>query len=106
MAWYHRLLNMTRRDRLAHDIEREMEFHLAERVDELMAAGMSEERAKREARLRFGNLTLQRERTYGQDIVLWLESVLGDLKYAFRALGRSPGFAFVAFTGLLYYHLL
>lgn len=58
MAWYHRLLNMTRRDQVARDIEREMAFHLAERVDELMADGMNEAEAMRQARLRFGTLAI------------------------------------------------
>ena len=33
----------------------EMAFHLAERIDDLMAQGMSREEARHEARRRFGN---------------------------------------------------
>ena len=51
MAWYHRLRNTMRSERLSGELNRELEFHLAERVDELVASGMTEEEATREARL-------------------------------------------------------
>ena len=50
MGWYRQFINMLRPDRLSGDIRREMEFHMAERTDELIASGMSETDARREAR--------------------------------------------------------
>ena len=41
MSFFRRLFNQVRSDRLSDDIERELEFHIAERADELMAGGMS-----------------------------------------------------------------
>ena len=100
MAWYLRLLNLSRSKPTPTEIEREVSFHLAERADELMAQGMSKHDAMREARRRFGEPPRQRERTKRFDVLLWLESVLVDLRYAVRSLLRSPGFAVVAILSL------
>ena len=75
-------------------------FHMAERADELMAAGMSAADARREARRRFGNPTLQKERTRDADLLTWLESLGADMRYALRALRASPGFALVTILSL------
>ncbi len=100
MAWYRRLRNMFRSEGLSSELNREVEFHLAERIDELVASGMSEEEARREARLRFGNPTLQQERTRERDILPWLESFWADVRYALRSMRSSPGFALVAILSL------
>jgi putative ABC transport system permease protein len=100
MGWYHRLRNTTRSERLSSELDRELEFHLAERVDELVAGGMSEAEARREARLRFGNPVQQKERTRERDVLPWLESLAGDLRYATRSLRANPGFALVAILSL------
>ena len=34
MAWYKRLVNLMRSERLSRDLEREVAFHLSERADE------------------------------------------------------------------------
>ena len=60
MAWYHRLRNLMRGDALSRDLDRELEFHIAERAEELVGQGMSEREALREARRRFGHVQ-QRE---------------------------------------------
>ncbi|HEU0076045.1 MAG TPA: ABC transporter permease, partial [Longimicrobiaceae bacterium] len=100
MAWYHRLLNTARPDRLSRELDRELEFHLAERADELMAGGMSEAEARRQARLRFGGPGVQKERTRDRDVLPWLESLAADLRYALRSLRANPGFAGVAVLSL------
>ncbi len=100
MAWHNRLVNLLRSGRLSRDIDREMEFHIAERVDELVRGGMTPEAASREARRRFGNRTVQKERTRDADVVVWLESAAADVRYALRALRSSPGFTLVVILSL------
>jgi putative ABC transport system permease protein len=100
MGWYRRFVNVLRSNRLSTDIDREMAFHMAERTDDLMARGMSEPEARREARRRFGNPSMQKERTRDADVMTWLESVGADVRYAIRALRASPGFALVTIVSL------
>ena len=100
MAWYHRLFNVARSERVSRDIEREMEFHIAEKADALRAEGLSDEHALREARRRFGNRGIQAERTRDADILGWLDSFRADARYAMRALGRTPVFTVVAVASL------
>jgi len=100
MAWYHRVWNVLTPGRVSRDIEREMEFHLAARRDELIACGMDPQTATREAARRFGNPLLQKERTRDADIVVWLESLLADVRFALRGLRRNPGFTTVAMLSL------
>jgi len=100
VAWYNRLLNLVRAGRLSRDIDREMAFHIAERTDELVRGGMDPEAAAREARRRFGNRTIQKERAHDTDVIVWLESAAADVRYALRALRASPGFALVTILSL------
>jgi predicted permease len=100
MSILRRFANLFRSDRLSDDIDRELSFHLRERVEELMEGGMSERAAVALARRQFGNPTFQREETRGSDVLGWLDSVMGDVRYAVRALRRSPVFATVAIASL------
>ncbi len=100
MSWSRRLLNLFRGERLAHDIDREMAFHLFEKTDELEARGMSRAEAEREARRRFGHRGTVRERTREMDVLSWLESLAADVRYALRALKTNPGFTTVAVLSL------
>ena len=100
MAWYRRFTNLLRSDRHSRDLDREMGFHLAERVDELVASGMPEAEARREARRRFGNRGVMKERTRDIDVLAWLDTLFADLRQAARALRANPGFALVAVLSL------
>ncbi|MGH9762550.1 MAG: ABC transporter permease, partial [Blastocatellia bacterium] len=100
MAWYQRLINIGRQDRLSRDIERELAFHIAERADDLVASGIPEREALRLARRQFGNYTLQTERTRDMDIMTWLDSFFSDIRYAFRTMRESPALTGVAILSL------
>jgi putative ABC transport system permease protein len=100
MAWYRRLTNLFRSQRHSRDLDREMGFHLAERADELIASGMPEAEARREAGRRFGNRGAMKERTRDADVLAWLDALLADLRQAVRALRSNRGFAFVAVLSL------
>jgi putative ABC transport system permease protein len=92
MAWYHRLRNVFAGNRIQREIDRELSFHVSERADELRAAGMSGDEALRSARQRFGNVTVQTERTRDMDIANRLESILRNFRHAVRALAKTPAF--------------
>ena len=96
MGWYRRLRNLTRQDKLHRDIDRELSFHIYERIDEWISAGMTLQEAKQKAMRQFGNLGVHQERTRDMDIQVSLEALGKDLRYAFRGLRRSPGFALMA----------
>src|SRR6476661_6242439 len=100
MSWLARVRNVFRSNSLSRDIDREMSFHLAERVDELTASGMRPEDAQREARRRFGNYGLLKERTRERDLAAWLDALAGDVRYALRGFRSTPGFVLVAILSL------
>ena len=73
---------------------------MAERTDELVAAGMTEKEARREALRRFGNYTSQKEKTRDMNIAGAIEALVANLKYGLRQLRLSPGFTTVAVLSL------
>jgi predicted permease len=92
MSWLRRLSNVFRADRVRRDIDREVAFHLAEREDEQRASGVSDEDARRHARLQFGNPTVQAERAHDADMHRWLDDLVRDLRHGVRSLARTPAF--------------
>src|SRR5262245_139654 len=93
MSWLKRLVNTMRPGRVEREIRLELEFHVAERADELRDSGLSPEEAERRARVTLGNPLLQAERTRDADVALWADGVARSLRHAARSLGRAPGFA-------------
>jgi predicted permease len=93
MSWLKRLVNTVRSARVEREIRRELEFHVAERADELRDSGLSPEEAERRARVKLGNALLQAERTRDMDVALWADDIARNLRHAARSVGRAPGFA-------------
>ena len=95
MTWLRRLANTVRRRSLDREIDRELSFHLAERIDELRAAGESEREAIRRARAQFGNTLLQRERMTDVNVTAWFDTLIRNSRHAWRGMARTPGFTLI-----------
>ena len=95
-----RFLRFLQRRDHDEDLARELEAHVQHETDQYIAQGVAPEVARRRARIRLGNETRIREQVWEWNSMGALESVVRDLRYAARKLGRNPGFALVT-AGLL-----
>ncbi len=84
------------RMRSDQDFADEIGAHLDLETDRLIATGMAPAEARAAALRAFGNRTAVRERFHEARGRVLLEQLLQDLRYARRALRRTPGFALVA----------
>jgi len=100
MPWLRRLLNTLRRPRVDRDLQRELHFHVAERVDQLHAEGMPLDEARLAAQKQFGNALRIREDTHEMNNIGWIERLTSDLRVTLRMIGKSPGFALAAIMTL------
>ena len=83
------------------DVEEEFRSTLDAYQEDLIRQGLSEEQARRKARIDLGRPAAQNE-TYRKAIGLGLFDELSrDLRYGLRALRRNPGFATVAVSFVL-----
>jgi predicted permease len=91
MSWIDRIF---RRRQLRDELAEELREHVEEKTEQLMRLENLPRTEARQAALRaFGNLALVETRS--REVWQWprLESLLADLRLAFRRLRRSPGFA-------------
>lgn len=92
---------MIRRRRVRHEVDREVEFHIQERIDALLERGWTRAAAESEARRLFGDSASTRDeltsvathRERRLDVVESIANVRQDLRVALRQLRRSPAFA-------------
>jgi putative ABC transport system permease protein len=89
MSWIGDLLS---RRRIERDLADEIQAHLDEKADALVAQGLSRERALLAARREFGNVAHTVE--CGRDVWRWrpVEEFFADLRFAVRQLRKTPAF--------------
>jgi putative ABC transport system permease protein len=97
MSWIGRLFS---RRRIYDELSLGIRGHLEQKVEELMAAGLSRKEAAAVARREFGNVGLVEED--GRDVWRWrtVEQLFRDVRFGFRILRKNPGFAAVAILTL------
>lgn len=101
-AWrrYLRFLGADIRD----DVDEELRFHIDMRVEEYMARGMTKDEARRAVMARLGDLDTARAECIALGKVRekharqadFLDGLRADVSFAFRSLGRTPGWTAVA----------
>jgi putative ABC transport system permease protein len=78
------------------ELDEELQFHLEQATQANIAAGMTPEEARRQARIEFGGVESAREQTYAQRPGWWVETVLQDVRFGLRQLRRNRGFTLTA----------
>src|ERR1700730_5188430 len=93
MKWLKRLFS---RRGLYNDLSTEIQGHLQEKIDELVASGIPGKEAAAAARREFGNVTLMEEDS--RRVWRWpsIEDFFMDVRYGVRMLRKNPGFTAVA----------
>src|SRR5215470_14683074 len=97
---FHRLCASLRRGKIENELERELRFHLEMEVAENIRRGMSEEEARRAARLSFGGVEQTKESYRDIARFRWIEDLWRDLHYGARMLLKNPGFTIIAVLAL------
>jgi putative ABC transport system permease protein len=91
---------MWRSKRRQSDIERDIRDHIELATEEHIAAGMSPEEARRQARLEFGNVAATIEDTRAVWTAAWVSQFVQDLRYGLRLARRQPAFSLVVILTL------
>jgi predicted permease len=97
MSWLKQVFS---RRRIYDDLSEEIRGHLEEKIEELVAGGMSRKEAGAAARREFGSVTLTEHDS--REVWRWssIEDFFKDARYGLRMLRKSPGFAAVAILTL------
>ena len=92
-----RLRALVHRDSLDRDVDDEMRLHIEMEANELARThAVSADEARRRAAIAFGGVDRFAEEHRDARGVRWLEEIAYDVRYAARALRRSPGFTLTA----------
>ena len=93
MHWFKKFFS---RRQIYRDLSEEIQQHLEEKIEKLVASGMGRDEAAQRAKREFGNAVLLEERSRE----VWrgpvLESFWLDLKYGVRQLRKSHGLTLTA----------
>src|SRR5262249_1435927 len=85
---------------LDRELDEELLYHLERLTEEYAAAGLSAEEARYRALREMGGVDQRKEEGREARGFEFLDSVRQDVKYALRAIRKSPGFSTVAVLSL------
>src|SRR6266576_3643451 len=97
MNWFKQLFS---RRRLFNELSEEIQAHLEEKIEELVASGMPRKEAAAAARREFGNVTLMEEDSRAVWQLPTVDSFFADIRYSVRSLRKDRRFALIAIFAL------
>jgi putative ABC transport system permease protein len=95
-----RLRSLLLGNRVEAELDEELRGHVESLVEHYVAGGMSREAARHEAMREMGGLEQRKEECRDARGLALIDSLRQDVKYAVRALRKSPGFSAVAILSL------
>jgi len=95
-----RLRSLFRRRSVNEDLDDELQYHVERKTEENVAKGMTAEEARRAALLDLRGIERTKEECQDAMPLRWLDHFSRDVRYAFRMLGKRPGFSAVAVIAL------
>src|SRR5687768_630011 len=99
-GWVHRVAGLFRPSRRAREAQAELESHLQLHIDDNRRRGLGPQEARRQALVALGGVAQTAEAYADQSTLPLVETVLKDVRFAWRLVRRNPAFSAIVIVTL------